>query len=551
MVGHLVIAPVLLPMFAAALIVALGDQRRPSACRAVSLANCMALVLASIWLLVWAVSNEPAVYVLGNWQAPYGIVLVLDRLSALMVALTSLLSVATCWYALRGWDTRGRHFHALLQLQLMGLNGAFLTGDLFNLFVFFELLLIASYGLMLHGGGVARQRATLHYIVYNLVASTLFLFAAGLLYGVTGTLNMADLSLQVAAAPIEDATLIRSAGMLLLVVFAIKAAVLPLCFWLQEGYRTASPPVACLFAVMTKVGLYSILRVCTLIFGSDAGAGADLAAAWLLPAGIATLAFSTVGVIASRSFGMLVTYLVIASAGSMLVGVGTFSEGGIAAALFYLVHSTLVVALLFLLAGEIARERGALGSDLLPGPALAAPVRLGVVFLFAGVAASGLPPVSGFIAKIGILQGVQDSPWAYSAWVAILVSSLLTVIALARAGSMLFWRAGAGAGVSASVDGVPATAMVPLATVPAASFGPVWLLVVALIALTAGARPVQSYLDATGMQLMSPANYVDAVIRPVQSDGNEEINVDGDRLRAGQPPAGTTSAQQSAYRTAL
>ena len=211
--GHLLIAPVVLPLLSAALIVALGDRRRPGACRAVSIGSCLSLLVAAFYLLGWSATGQPAVYSVGNWPAPYGIVLVLDRLSALMLLLTALLALAAAWFATSGLDARGRHFHALFQLQLMGLNGAFLTGDLFNLFVFFELLLIASYGLMLHGGGLRRQRATLHYLVCNLVASALFLVAVSLLYGITGTLNLADLALQVSAAPAEDASLLRSAGL--------------------------------------------------------------------------------------------------------------------------------------------------------------------------------------------------------------------------------------------------------------------------------------------------------------------------------------------------
>jgi multicomponent K+:H+ antiporter subunit D len=541
LLGHLVIAPVLLPLLSAVLIVTLGDRRRPLACQAISVGNCAALMLASIYLLSWSATGQPAAYSLGNWPAPYGIVLVLDRLSALMVMLTSVLALAAAWYSAGGWDARGRHFHALLQLQLMGLNGAFLTGDLFNLFVFFELLLIASYGLMLHGGGVARMRATLHYIVFNLVASTLFLLAVSLLYGMTGTLNMADLALQVAAAPAEDATLIQSAGLLLLLVFAVKAAVLPLGFWLQDGYRSASAPVACLFSVMTKVGVYAILRICTLIFSDEAGAGANLGAAWVLPLGLATLAVAAAGVLASRSLIVLVTCMVTASVGSMLIGIGMFTQQGIAAALYYMVNSTFALALLFLLAGEIAHARGRLGTDLLPGPAMDNGARLAGVYLFAAVAAAGLPPVSGFIAKVGLMQSTVNSAWHASVWSVLLVAGLLTVIALARSGSMLFWRSGA---VAASAlragqdqgEGDGAAHATATAAPPAGShapFGPLWLLVAALVALTAGARPVQAFLDSTSEQLLHPDAYIESVIRPETGDQPEDINLDGDRLRAG------------------
>ncbi len=534
MLGHLMVAPVVLPLLSAAIIMALGDRRRPGACRAVSIGSCLSLVLAALYLLGWSATGQPAAYSVGGWPAPYGIVLVLDRLAALMLLLTALLAVAAAWFAAGGWDARGRHFHALLQLQLMGLNGAFLTGDLFNLFVFFELLLIASYGLMLHGGGVRRQRATLHYVVCNLVASTLFLVSVSLLYGVTGTLNMADLSLQVAAAPAGDASLLRSAGLVLLVVFAVKAAVLPLGFWLRDGYASASPPVACLFALMTKVGLYAIMRTCTLVFGEQAGGAANLAGEWLVPVGIATLGMASIAALACRNLAELVACLVVASVGSMLIGTGAFSLQGLSSALFYMVHSTLAVALLFLLAGEIAHERGALGSDLLPGPPLQ-PGHLAPLFFFAAIAVAGLPPASGFIAKVGILQGALEGAWAPWSWVAVFLSSLLVVVALARSGSMLFWRP-----TGTAVMAPPAGAFHGLSSAPA---GPSWFLAAALLLLIVGARPVQQFTEATAAQLLDPAGYVEAVIQPDLIGPPEHIGPGTDRLRTrGLPDAAAPSA---------
>ncbi len=521
--GHLLIAPVVLPLLSAALIVALGDRRRPGACRAVSIGSCLSLLVAAFYLLGWSATGQPAVYSVGDWPAPYGIVLVLDRLSALMLLLTALLALAAAWFATSGLDARGRHFHALFQLQLMGLNGAFLTGDLFNLFVFFELLLIASYGLMLHGGGLRRQRATLHYLVCNLVASALFLVAVSLLYGITGTLNLADLALQVSAAPAEDASLLRSAGLLLLVVFAVKAAVLPLGFWLRDGYAAASPPVACLFAMMTKVGIYAIVRTCTLVFGEEAGFVANLAGEWLVPVGIATLAMASIAALACRNLAELVACLVVVSVGSMLIGAGLFSLQGLSATLFYLVHSTLVVGLLFLLAGEIAHERGAIGSDLVPGPRLLS-WHLAPLFLFSAIGVAGLPPVSGFVAKVGILQGAIDGSWAAASWVAIFASSLLVVVALARSGSMLFWR-------SAGMPQAPIHADAgPDAGLPRASTGPSWFLAAMLLLLTAGASPVQQFMDATAAQLLQPAGYVEAVIRPDSVGPPDLIGPGTDRL---------------------
>ncbi|HCP05301.1 MAG TPA: monovalent cation/H+ antiporter subunit D, partial [Pseudomonas sp.] len=255
--SHLPILPVLVPMFAGALLLVLGASMDTK--RALSLlATFLQIPLAA--MLVVEAGQGIGVYDLGNWMPPFGIVLVVDRLSALLLLVTAILAAAAIIYAVRGDDAAGRNFHPLFQFQLMGINGAFLTGDLFNLFVFFEVLLISSYALLLHGAGSARVRSGLHYLLLNLTGSALFLIAVGTLYGVTGTLNMADMALRVRELDPADAPLVGAAGMLLLVVFGLKTAVFPLYFWLPRAYAAAGAPVAALFAIMTKVGLYSILR---------------------------------------------------------------------------------------------------------------------------------------------------------------------------------------------------------------------------------------------------------------------------------------------------
>ncbi|NJL08925.1 MAG: monovalent cation/H+ antiporter subunit D, partial [Methylacidiphilales bacterium] len=248
----------------------------------------------ALLLLQRAGSGSIDVYALGNWPAPFGIVLVLDRLAAVMVALCAVLALPVLVYAAGGTDARGRHFHALFQFQIAGLNGAFLTGDLFNLFVFFEVLLLASYGLLTHGNGRARARAGLAYVVLNLTGSALFLIALGLLYGTLGTLNMVDMAGALARVPAADQALVRTAAALLIAVFALKAALFPLSFWLPRVYGAASAPAAALFAIMTKVGVYALLRISTVTF-SGAPVTADLLQPWLMPLAIATIAAGTLG----------------------------------------------------------------------------------------------------------------------------------------------------------------------------------------------------------------------------------------------------------------
>ncbi|MGC8732477.1 MAG: proton-conducting transporter membrane subunit, partial [Halothiobacillaceae bacterium] len=292
----LVVWPVLLPLIAGfvLLFAAAGGLRLQRIINLVAVLSVTGLALALIGV---ATDGVHRVYALGNWVPPFGIVLVLDRLSALMVGLTMLLALASLVYAIAtDVDTRGPHFHVLFQLQLFGLNGAFLTGDVFNLFVFFEVLLLASYGLLLHGGGRLRTKAGLHYVVINLVGSTLFLFAVGALYGVLGSLNLADMANRVAAAPAENHGLIAGAGLLLLVVFGIKAAAFPLYLWLPAAYAQTSAPIAALFAIMTKVGIYAIVRMHGTLFGDEAGALAGLITPWLQVAGWITLGLAALGV---------------------------------------------------------------------------------------------------------------------------------------------------------------------------------------------------------------------------------------------------------------
>ncbi|MCK9259573.1 MAG: monovalent cation/H+ antiporter subunit D, partial [Azoarcus sp.] len=264
-----IIFAILLPALMAPVLV-LAARHDIVLARALSVAASVCQLVLAVGLMVSASSEPPQMYALGDWPAPFGIVLVLDRLSALMLLLSALLSLLVLLYAIGGWDTRGRHFHALWQFQLMGINGAFLTGDFFNLFVFFEILLIASYGLMVHGGGRDRIGAGVQYVVVNLLGSTLFLISVGMIYSVTGTLNMADLALKVPELAAGDRAILHVGALLLLLVFGVKAALVPLHFWLPGTYANAPAPVAALFAIMTKVGAYSIIRLYVLAFGAEA-----------------------------------------------------------------------------------------------------------------------------------------------------------------------------------------------------------------------------------------------------------------------------------------
>ena len=494
--NHWIVAPVLIPLVAGGLLLVLEGASMTTK-RAVGLAATLMLVAVSAGLMSIAAAGVPQIYYVGDWPAPFGIVLVLDQLSALMLMLASVLASASLVYAIGGDDAAGADFHALFQFQLLGINGAFLTGDLFNLFVFFEILLIASYCLVVHGGGGARTRAGLHYVVLNLAGSALFLIALGVVYGTLGTLNMADLAIAVAAAPAEDVGLVAVAGLLLVAVFGLKAALLPLGFWLPPTYRSATAAAACLFAIMTKVGVYAILRVHVLIFLDSTNAGFSLAS-WLVPLALATMVLGTVGAVAASELRATVSYLVVVSVGTLLASVALLSRDGLAAALYYMVHSTLVTGALFLLADLIARQRAAAGARLDLSQAVHQPALLGALFFLGAVAVAGLPPLSGFAAKLYILQAARASFAAAWYWGAILVTGLFVILALSRAGTAIFWRT---EGTSGEPDRVR----------PAQALSTGGLLAGALALMVLG-QAVLEYTGAAAEQLLDPAVYVEAVL---------------------------------------
>ena len=491
---HATIIPVLLPFTSAVVMILLGE-RRLGAQRVLGLLSCGTLVVIASAAVVRASSGAIEVYRLGDWPPPFGIVLVLDRLAALMVVLTAVVaavSLAAALTATPAWDTRGRHFHSLYQLQLMGLNGAFLTADLFNLFVFFEVLLIASYCLLIHGRGGERLRAGFHYVVVNLAASSLFVIGVALLYGLTGTLNLAHLALRVPHVPAADAPLVDAAALVLLVVFALKAAVFPLSLWLPRAYAIAPPPVAALFAIMTKVGIYAIIRVHGGVFGFDAAA-----APWLVGGAVATAIVGALGAFAAQSLGTMTAYLTLVSVGTALIAVGMSSDAGLSAALYYLVHSTLVLAGLFLLGESVASQRG---HDRFPrSTPVAQPAMLGTLFLVAAVSVAGLPPLSGFVGKLAILQATAASPAVPVLWSVLLGTGFLAMIALARAASALFWKTTGKRAPGACPSLVP---LAPAITVLACG-----------VALALFAAPISRFTDATAEQLADRSAYAATILR--------------------------------------
>jgi multicomponent K+:H+ antiporter subunit D len=526
---HLIILPILLPLVAGALLL-LFDERRHALKALISLASTVMLMGIAFSLLRLAdgapsdVVAATGVYHLGNWPAPFGIVLVLDRLSALMLVLTSLLALAALIFSFARWDRAGPHFHTLFQLLLMGLNGAFLTGDLFNLFVFFEVLLAASYGLVLFGSGAPRVKAGLHYIAINLAASALFLIGVSLIYGVTGTLNMADLALRIPAVPEQDRMLLEAGAGILGVAFLVKAGMWPLGFWLPSAYKVAAAPVAAIFAILSKVGVYIVLRLSLLLFGAEAGASAGFGANWLLIGGMATIAFGAIGVLASQAMGRLAGFSIMVSSGTLLAAIGMENVAVTSGALFYLVSSTLTIGAFFLLVELIERAQDP-AADVLAltleafgdgedevvedevGVAIPGTVAiLGICFACCVLLLAGLPPLSGFVAKFAMLTalvnpagiGVAGGPGTMG-WVLVallILSGLAAMIALVRAGIRRFW---------AQVDG-------PVPRVLSTEIAPIAFLLTLCLVMTVQGGAVMRFMDATAQSLHSPSAYVQDVM---------------------------------------
>ncbi len=530
---HLPVLPIVLPLVSGALLLFLPQSRtvlRPS----IALLTTLAQVAIAAYMLYRLIKPQPGllehgveVYVLGGWVAPYGIVLVVDRLSALMLALNAAIALPVHVYSLARWDRVGVHYHSLLQFLLMGLNGAFLTGDLFNLFVFFEILLAASYGLLMHGSNAVRVKAGLHYVAVNLAGSLIFLIGVALIYGVAGTLNMADLGARWAAMSGDDRSLFEAGAGILGIAFLIKAGVWPLNFWLPTAYTAASPPAAAMFAIMTKVGVYALLRMGSLFAQPDAPA--PFGGPWLFYGTVATIWFGIVGMLAARQLTRLVAFSVIVSSGTLLAVAALGIASATAPMLMYLIASVPAGTAFFLIAGMSERLRvNSVTETMAPQPTTytafmagepqesehadneldevgvaipAAMAFLGMAFVSCVILTTGLPPLVGFLAKfsmISALLGPAMDDSSMDAWlliVSLLAAGFAGLIALTNRGIRSFWSTGR--------------------TTPTLRFseaGPVAFLILLCVVMTIVAGPVMEYLDLAAQWLQDPGAYIQAVM---------------------------------------
>ncbi|APC33570.1 Na+/H+ antiporter subunit D [Nocardiopsis dassonvillei] len=532
--------PVVLPLFAAGVKLALGI-RWPRLQQALSVISLALVLVIGLVLMLGSHAYGPQVVQVGGWEAPIGITLVADRLSALMVTVSAAITLAVLVYSI-GQGMAGKAEVAPLSVYqptylilVAGVSNAFLAGDLFNLYVGFEILLTASYVLLTLGGTQSRMRAGAIYVVVSLVSSVLFLIAIALVFGATGTVNMAQLGERL---PELSSDLRAVLQVVLLFAFGIKAAVFPLAAWLPDSYPTAPAPVTAVFAgLLTKVGVYAIIRTQTLLFPGDQLN--DL----LMVVALATMIMGILGAVAQTDIKRLLSFTLISHIGYMVFGVALGSEQGMAGAVFYVAHHITVQTTLFLITGLIERRGGSTSLDQLGGLVRIAPI-LAVLFFVPAMNLGGIPPLSGFLGKLGLIQaGVEaGTPLAYALVGASVLTSLLTLYVIARVWNYAFWRTpsegmvaepgtvledtetddpstaalGPGEAVGPSSRlGDTSTAATPVVTsvvLPRSMVGATVALVVFSIALTVLAGPLIEYSSDAAVELQARGPYIEAVL---------------------------------------
>jgi multicomponent Na+:H+ antiporter subunit D len=494
--ANLLILPIVMPFLAAALALLWRDHRRLQ--RALALAGAAGILAAGVALVAVVRRGGPLVLEVGNWPAPFGIVFVADMLSAILVALTGVVGLAVVVFSLAAIDEQRERFayFPLLLILLMGVCGAFLTGDIFNLYVWFEVLLIASFVLLALGSERAQMEGAIKYVTINLIASMLFLVAVGLLYAEAGTLTMADLARVIPGA--ANPGLITAISAMFLVAFGIKAAMFPLYFWLPAAYHTPPPVVSAVFAgLLTKVGVYALLRMFTLVFVGDVGYTHTIV---LVVAGV-TMVVGVLGALAQSEMRRILSFLIVSHIGFAVMGLGLYTPAGLSGAVFYIVEDMIVLTGLFLAAGIICRA--APDDDLrnLGGFYAAAPL-FGLLFLLPALSLAGVPPLSGFFAKLALLRASLEIG-QYGIVAAAVCTSVLTLLAVTRMWSEIFWKPN------------PRAQAVTLPRFSGHS-APLWLPVAALaalvVALGLAVGPAFGLATYAGQQLFDPSAYIHAVL---------------------------------------
>lgn len=502
MTDILVVLPILIPLATA--IGALFAWSRLTVQRAVSTISAAALLAVSLVLLATVWREGIVAHQIANWEAPFGITLVADLTSAVMVVMTGLIGFVVVFYSLAGIDRRREDFgyHALVHFLLMGVAGAFLTGDLFNLYVWFEVMLIASFVLIALGGTPEQIQGAVKYVTLSLLASMLFLAAVGIIYGVAGALNMAALHLYIGQGAFPDGLTLVLA-VLFTVAFGIKAAIFPLFFWLPASYHTAPVAVSALFAgLLTKVGVYALVRVHTLLFADAAARLGPL----LLALAALTMVVGVLGAIAQGELRRLLSFHIISQIGYMIMGLAFFTPLALAGVLYFLVHNIIAKTNLFLISGVLARLRGTEQLARLGGFYRTRPW-LAMFFLVAALALAGVPPLSGFWAKLMLVQAGLDVQSYVMVAVALGVS-LLTLFSMTKIWAEAFWKeAPADPATAAPAFDRPLTRAARLSLL-----APVVILALLSVGMGIVVEPLVALSGQAANQLLDPTGYVNAVL---------------------------------------
>ncbi|BCW99573.1 MAG: cation:proton antiporter [Armatimonadota bacterium] len=453
----LTVIPILIPLGCA--VASLLARRNIRLQRRLAVAGTAALLIAAIILMISVLRHGVLCTQAGNWPAPFGITLVADILTSVMVLLTGLMGLATAIYSMASMDEARERFgyYPLLHMLLCGVNGAFLTGDLFNLYVWFEVMLIASFVLLALGGERAQMEGAIKYVTLNLMASALFLAGVGILYGMAGTLNMADLSLKLRDT--GHSGLITCVAMLFLTAFGVKAALFPVFCWLPASYHTPPVAVSAIFAgLLTKVGVYSLLRVFTLIFTQDIPYTQTI----LLWAAGLTMVTGVLGAFAQNEFRRILSFHSISQIGYMVMGLGLFSPLALAGSVYFVVHHSVVKTNLFLISGVAHRLCGSFELKKLGGLYSSSPLVAGLFFVVA-MSLAGMPPLAGFVAKFILARAGLDARQWVIVGVALAVG-MVTLMSMTKIWAEAFWKAAPGSAVPERPSGkVLTTLLVPVA----------------------------------------------------------------------------------------
>jgi multicomponent Na+:H+ antiporter subunit D len=487
----LVVLPILVP-----LVTAIGTLLAPgrTARAAIAVLGTAGLLAAALALLARVWNDGIQATAVGGWPAPFGIALVADLLAAIMICLAGIVGVAVVLYSLAAIERRRERFgyHALVQVLLMGVCGAFLAGDVFNLYVWYEVMLIASFVLLTLGGRRGQMEGGVKYVTLNLMASALFLASAGLLYGFFGTLNMADLAINVHRG--LQPGLVTTVSILFLVAFGIKAAIFPLFFWLPASYHTPALPVSALFAgLLTKVGVYSLIRVFTLIFVGQP----ELTHRLILAIAGLTMVVGVLGAATQMEIRRILSFHIVSQIGYMIMGLGLFTRLALAGSVFYLIHHIIVKTNLFLIGGLVFRLRGTYQLSALGGLSREAPWLAGL-FLVAALSLAGIPPLSGFVAKLTLVRAGLEAG-SYVIVAAALAVSLLTLYSMTKIWGEVFWKDAPWAPAGQTSPG-------------ALRVLPVTLLAALTVAIGLGAGPAFALADRAAAQLLDRDAYVRAVL---------------------------------------